>query len=311
MAALTILDYATAAFNQGAMHKAGVLKTFAEQNDVIRVLPFVNIAGNAIEFNRETGLPSTAFRAVNGSYTANKGAIEKQKESLFIAGGDLDVDRYLVETMGPSRRTAEEMMKVTSLAQTIGHKIVKGSSATANTEFDGLQIRCNGTQLLAAGATAGGDVLSLAKLDELIDKVDNPTHLIMSKAMRRTLTAAARLTTVGGFITYGIDEFGRQVTKYADLPILIADQNSDLFATLAFDEAAVTSGTSATSIYCVSIGEGRLYGIQSKPIDVRDLGELDSAPVFRTRVEWYVSLVMEHPRSAARLWSIKTGAAVA
>ena len=189
---------------------------------------------------------------------------------------------------------------------------MKGDSLSAVKEFDGLQVRSVGNQLVANGASPDGDVLSLAKLDELIDTVDNPTHLIMSKAVRRSLTVAARTTTVGGNITHEKDEFGRQITMYNDLPILIADPNSSLYATLAFDEANPGGGSNVgTSIYCVSFQPGMLVGIQSKDIDVRDLGELATPVVWRTRVEWYVSIAPLHPRSFARLWGIKAGAVVA
>jgi len=34
---------------------------------------------------------------------------------------------------------------------------------------------------------------------------------------------------------------------------------------------------------------------------VRDLGEIDEKPVFRTRIEWYCGMAVFHPRAAARL----------
>src|SRR6185503_20552734 len=119
-------------------------------------------------------------------------------------------------------------------------------------EFDGLQARLTGTQLISAGATAGGAALSLTKLDEVIDAVDGATHLIMNRTMRRRLSAAARTTTVGGFITWEKDEFGRQMMVYNDLPILITDQDNAGAEILAFDEAAASGGATATSIYVVS-----------------------------------------------------------
>lgn len=312
MAAVTLIEAAKAAFNNGEYHKAGIIKTFAEKTDLLRVLPFENIQGNAMKYTREAATGSAAFRGVNQAYTPSNGNLENQTESLMICGGELDVDKYIVKTMGEQVRTKHEMLKVAGLAQNIGHKCIKGSVVTSNLEFDGLQVRCTDSQLLANSSAADGAVLSLAKLDELIDKVDGPTHLLMSKAMRRTITAASRTSTVGGFVTWTKDEFGRQLAMYGDLPILIADNNDDVNASLAFDESFAGGGTAVgTSIYCLSIGEGKLQGIQSGPLEVTDLGEIDASPVFRTRVEWYVSLVLAHPRAAARLYSIKAGAAAA
>jgi hypothetical protein len=203
-------------------------------------------------------------------------------------------------------------MKIKALAQTIGHKMVKGDSSTDPKEFDGFQKRAVGLQLVDAGATSGGDALSLAKLDEAIDRTDSPTHLLMSKAVRSLLNTASKSTTLAGFITFDKDDFGRRIAMYNDLPILIADGNADLFATLGFDEANPGGGSSVgTSIYVLSLNESGVIGIQSGEMQVTDLGELEGKPVFRTRVEWYVAQSMRGPRSITRLRGIKAAPVVA
>lgn len=308
---LTLVEASKLAQNNGETIRSVVIETFARENEILRECPFDDIQGNAYKYNQEGSLPGVAFRGVNESYTESTGIINPQVESLFIAGGDLDVDKFIVKTQGPGARSKHEMMKIKALSQTIGHKIVKGASSTDPREFDGLQVRLTGNQLLAAGSTSGGDALSLLKLDELIDKVDNPTHLIMSKSMRRRLTQAARNTSVGGFITWEKNALGQQIAFYNGLMILLADNNDDLYATLAYDETNPGGGSAVgTSIYCVSFGDGKLKGIQSGSIDATDLGEQDAKPVFRTRVEWYPGLVLEHPRAAARLYGIKDAAVV-
>jgi hypothetical protein len=54
-----------------------------------------------------------------------------------------------------------------------------------------------------------------------------------------------------------------------------------------------------------------LSGLQNGAIDVRDLGELDTKPAFRTRVEWYSGLAIYNGRSAARLRYITNAAVTA
>ena len=51
----------------------------------------------------------------------------------------------------------------------------------------------------------------------------------------------------------------------------------------------------------MAFAEDRVKGIQNAPVDVRDLGEIDSKPAERTRIEWYASYLLKHPKSAARL----------
>jgi hypothetical protein len=125
------------------------------------------------------------------------------------------------------------------------------------------------------------------------------------------LSAAARLYTVGGYINYTLDAFGRRVTTYNDLPIYIAFQDNLGSEILPFTEAAASGTSTATSIYCASFGSGMLTGIQNGGIDVRDLGELETAPKYRTRVEWYPGIALYHPKAAARLRYVADAAVVA
>ena len=289
----------------------GVIEMFAMQSDILASLPFESIPGGAVQYNREGALPGVAFRGVNESYTESTGVVNPITDSVVIAGGDIDVDRFLLQTRGQEQRAVQTEMKIKAIADSWTTKFVKGDSTSDPREFDGLQARLTGNQLIEAGSTNGGDALSLAKLDSLIDAVDNPTHLIMSKAMRRRLSAAARLYTVGGYVTYDLDSFGRRVMFYNDLPILVAYSQNGGTEPLGFTEVGSGGATAtATSIYCVSFGPGRLGGIQNGSMSVRDLGEQDSKPVFRTRVEWYAGIALWHGRAAARLRGISDAAVV-
>lgn len=291
--------------------RSAVIELYAQSSDILRVLPFDDIQGNAYRYNREYTLPGIAFRGVNESYTESTGILNPVTEPLVIAGGDLDVDKFILDTMGENQRSVHEAMKVRALALNWTLKFIKGDQATEPREFDGLQARCTGGQLIAAGSTANGTALSLAKLDELIDAVKDPQYLIMNKAMRRRLSVAARTSTIGGYITYSLDEFGRQVMKYNDLPILIVNEDNAGNQILPFTEVCTSGTDTGTSIYCVSFGDGMFTGLQNGGIDVRDLGELQTKPALRTRVEWYNGIAIFHGKAAARLYSIADAAATA
>jgi len=311
--ALSLVEAAKLMANGGQTVRASVIAMFARSSDLLMAMPFKDITGNAYAYQQEGSLPSVAFRGVNESYTPSTGVINPQVEALRIAGGELDVDSFIIKTGGPGVRSAHEELKVKSLAAELTRALIKGDSTSNPREFDGLQARLTGSQLIEAGSTDGGDALSLLKLDELIDTVIGTNkYLIMNKAMRRRLTAAARTTTVGGYITYQQDAFGRQVTHYNDIPILTAYSNNDGTDPIAFDEVGSGGSTAtATSIYCAAFGEGQVTGLQNGVMDVRDLGELDTSPLWRTRVEWFVGLCIEHGRAAARLRGIKNAAVTA
>jgi hypothetical protein len=309
--ALTLVEMSKMALGKDMIPLSVVMELYARNADVLQYLPIDDITGNAMQFLREAALPNVGFRGVNEGYTEGTAQLDKIIESLSIAGGDLDVDKFLVDTGGPNIRATQESLKIKALSLSLAKTVIKGDIDTDPKSFDGLQARCTGNQIVAAGSTAGGDVLSLAKLDELIDVTEEPTHLIMNKTMRRRLTAAARNSAVGGYITYDVDMFGRQIVKYNDLPILIADKDNTYADVMPFTEVCPGGGgNTGTSIYCVSFMEDGVLGIQNGTMSVRDLGELEDKPVYRTRVEWYMTLAILRKRSATRLWGIKDGSVV-
>ena len=190
--------------------------------------------------------------------------------------------------------------------------IIKGDSTSDPKEFDGLQRRLANDQLIAVTTNDTDTVgpLTLAKLDEAIDATDSPTHLIMNKKLRRLLTAAQRTESIGGFLEYSNDTWGRQVVKYAGLPILDAGQDNTNTDIIPLTETAGDGGADSTSLYVVSFGDGMVEGIQNGTMEVKDLGLTDSGVIYRTLVEWLVGMALYHPRAATRLWNISTATAV-
>lgn len=306
MSALTLVEAAKLAGDAGETKKAGVIAMYAERSDILNAMRFDGIGGNALTFTQEGDLPTTAFRGVNEAYTASTGTFNKQTESLYIAGGDLDVDQFILRTQGMDVRAKHESLKVKSLAQNVTDVVLNGQTSVVPQEFDGLKTRITESgQLIDCGSTANGAALSLKKLDQLIDTVDNPTHLIMSRAMRRKFIAAFRSSTFpnGLFSMSGGSDGGqaKMVTSYADLPILVGYPQNKNTAILPFTEASASGTATSSSILCVNFSEDGVIGISNGGIDVRDLGELDTAPVWRTRVEWYLGLARQSEFSAARL----------
>jgi hypothetical protein len=307
--ALTLLEAAKTMTNPV---QSAVVEMYARSSSTLAALSWQNILGNALRYNREESLPGVGFRGINESYTASTGILNPQVEPLVIAGGDLDVDTFILKTMGENQRSIQEALKVKALALAWTKAFYKGDSTTDPREIDGLQARLVGDQLVSAGGTDGGDALSLAKLDEAIDAVDGPTHLAMNKGMRRRLSTAARTASLSGTITWQKDDFGQQVAYYGDLPILVVDKDNTDSDILPFTEVGAGGSTAtACSIYILSLGAGKVQGIQNGNIEARDLGELETTPAKRTRVEWFPGISIMHGRAAARLYGVKNAAVVA
>lgn len=311
MAALTLLEASQIAMGADEVKRSAIIELFA-QPDLLKVLPFMDISGGAYSYAQEGQLPGVAFRGYNEGYTNGVGVVNAQVERLRIIGGDLDVDKALIKTHGPEVRSRQERMKVKALALYVAGKLINGDSEADPREFDGLRKRIVGSQVIPAGSTANGDALSLTLLDEAIDAVDQPTHLVMSKRMRNLLSAGARNPNVSGYLTWDKDEYGTRVAYYNDLPILVTDYDDQNAQVIDFNEANPGGGTATgTSIYVLSIGDAGVIGLQNGTMEVVDLGEVYDKPVLRTRIEWLAALAVMNGKAAARIWGIKKAAVVA
>ncbi|MEH2201167.1 major capsid protein [Nostoc sp.] len=304
--AMTLLE---AAKITASAATATIIEEYAASSDILRAIPFEDVAGTGKHYNREDKLPGVGFRGINEGYKESVGVLNPQSEALKIFGGDLDVDRAIIDMQGEQVRSVHEMQKVKALALSWTYNFIKGDSSIDPRGFDGLQVRLTGTQLISNN-DAGGP-LSLEKLDQLIDQVDTPTHLIMGKSARRKLNQAIRNRTVSGDVDFSQDEFGNRVMSYNGLPILIADYDNNGNIIMDFTETSPdgASSTQCQSIYCVCFKEMMLNGIQGAVdgvygVSTRDLGELETKPVFRTRVDWYTAIACYHGRAAGRLYGI-------
>lgn len=302
MASMTLLEYSKT--GTGTELQQAIVETFARSSMILEILPFRNISGNALRYNQERALPGIAFRGINEPFVASHGITNPVVESLKIAGGDLIVDKFLVDTEGGDTRGLQESMQLKSLANAFQVSFFKGDTQSNANDLDGLQNRVGGSQEIVN--VVGGGALSLAKLDEALDLVMSPTHLFMNKTMRRRITQAARNTAVGGFIVQERDDFGRWVTFYNDIPIVALEDVAGQDNVLPFTETSANGATVInTSIYVASVGEGMLMGIQNGGMQVRDLGEMETQPALLTRIEWYPGLTIQHPRAVARLRDIQ------
>lgn len=304
---ITLLE--AAKLNPGEVLRNTIIEHFAFTSDLLRVTPFIDVAGGAYVYNLEGQLPGVAFRGVNEGYEASAGIMNPETERLRIGGGELKVDNAVLKMHGNEVRSQHELRQVKALSLTIGAKMINGDSTADPREFDGLRTRIQGDQLLDAGSTDGGDPLSVSALRDLIDAVDNPTHLIMSKKMRNLLSAAATDTTIGGYIAYDKDEFGRRVTMFDGLPIVVTDYDAEGKQIIDFNEVGSGGATAtASSIYAVNMGDEGVTGLQNGVMEVRDLGEMPTQPAMLTRVEWLVGMAVLHGRAAARLRGISKAA---
>ena len=281
---------------------SGVVEIFAAENPVLAALPFINVAGSAYRYNREQTLPGVAFRGFNDGYEESTGVINPLTESLTILGGDSDFDvaQIAMQTGDNDTRAVHDAMKAKAATLTWLRTFFDGDSTANPKAFDGLNVRLTGSQVLSAGTN--GAVLTLEMLDDLCDAVrGTPSMLLMNKGLRRKARQLARSVNA---LTITTDQLGRELDGYAGVPFGIVEEDETGAEILAFDETQGSSNVTS-SIYAVRFGADTFHGIQTAPISVRDLGEVDDKPALRTRIEWYSGMVIKHPRAAARLKGVR------
>jgi hypothetical protein len=301
---LTILEAAKQETNP---QRVAVIRELAE-SELISIMPFRNVQGG-LDYAVEAELPAVGFRGYNETYDESYGVINPQYERLKFFGGDIDVDIQRIKNYGPQAKAEQVQMKVRSMRLTFEDYVINGDESADPRAFDGLKVRVNTGSSQAVNVNGA---LSLTALDELIDAVDGDNKiLLMNKKMRRRLTTAARNTSIGGFISFEQDAFGRRVTMYNDARIVVTDTNAQNVQIQGFTETS-----SSTSIYCVTFGDLQATGIQGPAaqgygIDIKEFGEVPDAPVDRTRIDWSIGMAIMNGRSAARAYGITDAAVTA
>lgn len=303
MATMTLAE--AAKYYQNPLQR-GIVELFPRNSAVLQYLPFRDISGNAYSYNLEETLPNVGFRAINSSYEADQGVINQLTESLKTGGGLMSIDRALIAMQsgnGSDILSEQIAMKTKAMSLFFEKAFIHGDEATAPTEFDGLEVRVTGDQKMKAGTTVGGDALTLAMLDELIDRLDfAPTVLLMNRTMRRKVNSLIR---AAGQATETVSNvFGQQIPAYAGVPIGIVGKDNSGTEILAFDEDDTTGADAeCTSIYACYMGGDGICGIQSGSMIVEDQGNVE---VYRKiLVEWYCGLTVQNGHSVARLYGIK------
>ena len=213
--------------------------------------------------------------------------ISQQSESLKLFGGDIKVDRAIVELEGSEAMAYQVQSRVRAMRLAWEGLFINGDSNQSPSEFDGLAARilAGSSQYFLNGGSGGG-ALDLSTLDEAIDNVDaqgGSKYIVMSLSARRQLSALAR---ANGQIEISRTEFG-----YQNIPILDADPTDQ-------------------DCYVVSFGNDQLCGIQNGGVNVRNLGESHVLPQMVTRVEWYCGLALINGRAAARVANFNSNASV-
>ena len=277
---------------------SGVIETIAAESPVLQRLPFIEIVGNGLSYNREEDAPTAAFYDVGDTWTEDTPTFTQATASLKILGGDADIDNFLKSTRSNIQdlEAAVVQLKARAVQALFDDTFVNGDDTSDPNSFDGVDLLVSAGQTVSMGTD--GATLTLAKLDELIDKVrgGKPELLLMSRRTRRSLNILARAS--GSFLEADRDQFGNMLQFYDGIPIGLNDYISDA--------TTVGANSDCSTVYAMQFGEGALAGLTAPGgLTVERVGSLETKDASRIRVKWYAGLALFNSVKLAKLSGVR------
>jgi len=276
----------------------GVIDTVLKESPILRLLPFAEINGNALTYNRVNAYPTVAFYAVGDDWAATDPTFTQLTATLAIMGGDADVSNYIKKTRSNIQdvEAAVIALKAQACANKFEDTFVNGLVSGDANSFNGIDYLCVSGQKVGLGTDGGA--LTLAKLDEMIDLIrpGKPDLLLMSRRSRRQIKVLAR--AAGTNLTIGKGKLGEEVEYWGDVAIYVNDWISDA--------KTVGTSTDCSVIYAMKLGEGTVCGLSAPGLmEVEKVGTLELKDATRTRIKWYCSLASFCTLSLAMLYGIR------
>ena len=298
----------------------GVADTLWHESDPMKYIPWETVGSLYKKMLRIQTLPSVARRKLNAAWASSTGTTEPITEGISLVGGNIDVDKEMVE----GKQTIEDIrviqttMKTTAMAYEFNDNFINGSILTDVDNFDGLKRRCDRSDMTAQKLlsdtgtnyiddTQAHALAFLKEMDKLTYAIDghNPTFIVTNSMGLRTINSALRIASV---LRMDKDQFGDLVTMWGQsCPIYDIGVKADQSTLVMADETiAGIAGSDYFSVYAVKVGEGTdFWGIQKHAIEVKDAGLLEDQVTYRTNVNWPVGLAQIKKRSMARLYGIR------
>ena len=277
---------------------SGVIETIIKDSPILQRMPFIEIVGNGLTYNRENAAPTASFFDVGDTWTESTPTFTQLTVTLKIMGGDADIDNFLIATRSNVQdlQGAVVLLKAKAVRQLFETTFVTGDATANPKSFDGLDKLTDAGQSLSMGANGGS--LTLDKLDELVDQVKGgkPELLLMSRRSRRIVNKLARNS--GSLLETDRDEFGTMLTFYDGIPIGVSDYISDA--------QTVGTSTDCSTVYAFQMGEGALSGLTAPGgLAIEQVGSLETKDASRTRIKWYSSLALFNALKLARLTGVR------
>lgn len=273
---------------------AGIIENVVTVDAFYDVLPFTEIEGNALAYNRENVLGDVQNLGVGGTITAKAAATFTQiTTSLTTIIGDAEVNNLIQATRSGinDQRAAQIASKAKSVGRSYANQLVNGDG-TSNTITGLLSLASAGQKTTPS---ANGDALSFDLMDEVMDLVQDKggqvDYLMMHSRTLRSYFALLRAlggANIGEVVTL---PSGRQVPGYRGTPIFRNDW-------LPTDQTQGAT-TTCTSVIAGSLDDGSmttgisgLTAMGDAGIRVAYIGESETKDESITRIKFYNGLAL-------------------
>jgi HK97 family phage major capsid protein len=268
---------------------SGVIETVVSVNPLYEVMPFMEIEGNALAYNRENALGDVQYLGVGGTITAKAAAtFTKVTSSLTTLIGDAEVNGLIQATR--SNFTDQKSTQIASKAKSLGRQyqttMITGDG-TADTFSGLLTLIPAGQKINTVGAY---DLDDLDQLIDLIKDKDGQVDWIQMSA-RSIRTFLQLLRALGGASINEVINLpsGRRVPQYRGIPIF----RNDYIPTNG------GGGGNETSIFAGTFDDGSgkhgisgLTALGAAGIRVTEVGESETKDETITRVKMYCGFAL-------------------
>ena len=282
----------------------GVIETIITESQLLQHLPFIDIVGNGLTYNRESTLPAAGFYSPNDTWVESTPTFTQHTATLSILGGDADVDEFLRQTRSniQNLKSIVTEMKAKAVARKFDDTFIYGNTTSDSKSFNGVHalVASGATHQVHAVASAAGAAGSIKKLKALTRLVlpGEADFLIMRRNTLDNLSDYAERNYSP--IKFVVGDFGKPVPMFKGIPILTSDWilQTELCDSNGAYTAKLTGTT--TSIFAAKFGEGKLVGCQNGGVNTKDLGDLETKDATRTRIKWYCSCALFSELALAR-----------
>lgn len=319
--------------------RMGVAQTIVTVSPWLQEMPFVEINNNVSKYKMEVSDGGANVYSVGDTWASLQPTWEDRTADLAILGADADDDKFGnlaadgEDTMGimvslKSKAVGQLFEKLAIYGRTTVNtelsssnrfkgllRLIAEAESDSATDLDGwlytaAETGAANTQAIF-GVSGASVTLTLTMIDPLIDTVrPKPTHLIVSRLIRRKLGVLARAQ--GNNLTVAEGNLGQLVTKFGEQTVLIddalldnMDDSSALVTAIAsynYNDAAGTGASDTSPIFAVRFGEDGLCGINGRGmIQVEKFPQLESKDAQRVRIKFYAGMRLTNKRAAAVL----------